>query len=95
MHKFSHALIKLNPLLVHVNDFFLCIFQPPKGKAPTRGAKQIHTENTASIYFYRNISLCAALVYHTVNIGFYFDKISTVTIVSLRIYFLYIPLKFI
>lgn len=54
---------------------------PPKGKAPTRGAKQIHTENTASIYFYRNISLCAALVYHTVNIGFYFDQISTVTII--------------
>ncbi|CAH2103858.1 unnamed protein product [Euphydryas editha] len=54
---------------------------PQKGKAPTRGAKQIHTENNATVYFYRNISLAAALVYHSITIAFYFDEISTGTII--------------
>lgn len=46
-----------------------------KGKAPTKGAKQILTENTSTVYFYRNMSLAATLLYNFVSICFYFESI--------------------
>ncbi|CAH0716066.1 unnamed protein product, partial [Brenthis ino] len=53
---------------------------PQKGKAPTKGAKQILTENTATVYFYRNMALGAGLFYNFVTMGFYFESISYTSI---------------
>ncbi|OWR46338.1 transmembrane protein 208 [Danaus plexippus] len=37
---------------------------PQKGKAPTKGAKQILTENAATVSFYRNMAVCAGLFFN-------------------------------
>ena len=56
---------------------------PPKGKAPTKGAKQILVENTATVNFYRNMSLGAASFYGLVTF-FYYDSL-TIGILCLNI----------
>lgn len=50
---------------------------PPKGKAPTKGAKQILTENAATINFYRNMALGASTVYALVTLILYSDNLTT------------------
>ncbi|CAG9131598.1 unnamed protein product [Plutella xylostella] len=49
---------------------------PPKGKAPTKGAKQIVEENLATIKFYRNMSLAAAAIYSTVTLALFYDSLT-------------------
>ncbi|XP_026500785.1 transmembrane protein 208 [Vanessa tameamea] len=64
---------------------------PPKGKAPTRGAKQIFTENRATVNFYRNISLVTSLIYHSTTLALHFRDITSGTILlNLIVSILYI-----
>ncbi|XP_049886303.1 transmembrane protein 208 [Pectinophora gossypiella] len=49
---------------------------PQKGKAPTKGAKQILVENTATVNFYRNMALGASSFYGIVTALLYYDSIS-------------------
>lgn len=57
---------------------------PPKGKAPTKGAKQILMENTATVNFYRNMALGATALYGAVTLTLYYDNF-TVGIIFLNI----------
>lgn len=57
-------------------------FQPQKGKTPTKGAKQILMENTATVSFYRNMALGAGLFHCLLLIAIYADSITPLTIVS-------------
>lgn len=57
------------------------IFQP-KGKAPTKGAKQILMENSATVNFYRNMALGAGLFHSVLLIVLYSDSLTPWTIVS-------------
>ncbi|KAI8430969.1 hypothetical protein MSG28_001065 [Choristoneura fumiferana] len=49
---------------------------PPPKKAPTKGAKQILVENSATVNFYRNMSLGAALFYSIVTGVFYYEDLT-------------------
>ncbi|XP_045784731.1 transmembrane protein 208 isoform X2 [Maniola jurtina] len=49
---------------------------PPKGKVPTKGAKQILTENASTVSFYRNMALGAGLAYNIVTLTFYYESLS-------------------
>ncbi|XP_072930559.1 transmembrane protein 208 [Epargyreus clarus] len=53
---------------------------PHKGKVPTKGAKQILTENVATVNFYRNMSLGAGLFFNIVSSVFYYDSLTGLTI---------------
>ncbi|RVE51041.1 hypothetical protein evm_004332 [Chilo suppressalis] len=53
---------------------------PPKGKAPTKGAKQILMENSATVNFYRNMALGAGLFHCAFLIALYLDSITSWTI---------------
>ncbi|CAH0578013.1 unnamed protein product [Chrysodeixis includens] len=57
---------------------------PPKGKAPTKGAKQILVENTATVNFYRNMALGSTAFYGVISLGFYYDNF-TWGIISLNV----------
>ncbi|KAJ8737017.1 hypothetical protein PYW07_000288 [Mythimna separata] len=50
---------------------------PPKGKAPTKGAKQILMENVSTISFYRIMALGATAVYGVISVGFFWDNLTT------------------
>ncbi|XP_014361956.2 transmembrane protein 208 isoform X2 [Papilio machaon] len=50
---------------------------PPKGKAPTKGAKQILAENTATVTFYRNMSLGATAFFNIITFIFFYDQMTT------------------
>ncbi|XP_047040607.1 transmembrane protein 208 [Helicoverpa zea] len=49
----------------------------PKGKPPTKGAKQILVENSETVSFYRNMSLAAAALYGTATVSLYWDNLTT------------------
>ncbi|XP_023938729.1 transmembrane protein 208 isoform X2 [Bicyclus anynana] len=53
----------------------------PKGKAPTKGAKQILTENAATVSFYRNMALGAGAAYNIVTVMFYYESITVASLV--------------
>ncbi|KAL0851974.1 hypothetical protein ABMA28_000251 [Loxostege sticticalis] len=53
---------------------------PPKGKAPTKGAKQILMENSATVNFYRNMALGAGLFHSVLLIVLYSDSLTPWTI---------------
>lgn len=57
-------------------------FQPQKGKAPTKGAKQILVENAATVNFYRNMALGAAGFYAVLTVALYYDSLSAGIMVS-------------
>ncbi|CAK1588644.1 unnamed protein product [Parnassius mnemosyne] len=63
---------------------------PQKGKAPTRGAKQILSENGATVLFYRNMSLGASGLYNVITFIFFYHNMSylmmTMNIVATIIY---------
>jgi len=44
--------------------------QPPKGKTGTKGQKQIHEENEATLKFYRNMIGAVSAVYILVHLAF-------------------------
>ncbi|KAM3968795.1 transmembrane protein 208 isoform 2-T2 [Aphomia sociella] len=48
---------------------------PVKGKPPTKGAKQILVENTATVSFYRNMALTACILYCILTPIFYYDNL--------------------
>ncbi|XP_026317252.1 transmembrane protein 208 [Hyposmocoma kahamanoa] len=50
---------------------------PQKGKAPTKGAKQILVENAATVNFYRNMALGAASFYAVLTAALYYDSLTT------------------
>ncbi|KAG6457140.1 transmembrane protein 208-like [Manduca sexta] len=54
---------------------------PQKGKAPTKGAKQILAENSATVSFYRNMSLGACAVYTSVTLFLYYEYLTAWVIV--------------
>lgn len=54
---------------------------PQKGKAPTRGAKQILMENAATVTFYRNMALGSTLFYGVFMSLLYPEQISAWVIV--------------
>ncbi|KAI5647041.1 hypothetical protein NE865_01296 [Phthorimaea operculella] len=49
---------------------------PQKGKAPTKGAKQILLENESTRTFYRNMSLGAAALYAVITGALYYDSLT-------------------
>lgn len=53
-----------------------------KGKAPTKGAKQILLENSVTLNFYRNMSLVAIAAYGVVTTCLYLEDLTTGVIVS-------------
>ncbi|CAB3225890.1 unnamed protein product [Arctia plantaginis] len=63
---------------------------PQKGKAPTKGAKQILVENTATVNFYRNMALGATGFYAAVTLALYSDCLTAgiicLNILALSIY---------
>ncbi|CAH2269910.1 jg25561 [Pararge aegeria aegeria] len=63
---------------------FLTIFKKRpnrKVKVPTKGAKQILTENAATVSFYRNMALGAGAAYNLATLAFYYDSMTTLGIV--------------
>lgn len=62
---------------------------PQKGKAPTKGAKQILVENTATVNFYRNMALGATGLYAVVTLALYTDNL-TAGIICLNVLILLI-----
>ncbi|KAF9804905.1 hypothetical protein SFRURICE_007808 [Spodoptera frugiperda] len=54
---------------------------PQKGKAPTKGAKQILLENSVTLNFYRNMSLVAIAAYGVVTTCLYLEDLTTGVIV--------------
>ncbi|XP_063632908.1 transmembrane protein 208 [Cydia splendana] len=49
---------------------------PPPKKAPTKGAKQILSENTATVLFYRNMALAACAFYSILTGALYYDQLT-------------------
>ncbi|XP_028170838.1 transmembrane protein 208 [Ostrinia nubilalis] len=49
---------------------------PPKGKAPTKGAKQILMENSATVSFYRNMAVGAGVFHVLLLICVYADSVT-------------------
>ncbi|KAJ0183913.1 hypothetical protein K1T71_000336 [Dendrolimus kikuchii] len=47
-----------------------------KGKAPTKGAKQILVENTATVNFYRNMALGSSVFYGINTSIFYYEHLT-------------------
>lgn len=63
------------------NKMKINLFQQ-KGKAPTKGAKQILLENSVTLNFYRNMSLVAIAAYGVVTTCLYLEDLTTGVIVS-------------
>ncbi|XP_063546212.1 transmembrane protein 208 [Cydia strobilella] len=49
---------------------------PPPKKAPTKGAKQILSENIATVLFYRNMALAASAFYGIFTGALYYDQLT-------------------
>ncbi|XP_041986721.1 transmembrane protein 208 [Aricia agestis] len=49
---------------------------PQKGKTPTKGAKQILMENTATVSFYRNMAIAAGLTYNLLAFTLFAESLS-------------------
>lgn len=58
---------------------------PPKGKPPTKGAKQILMENIATVNFYRNMALGASAFYGIIAALLYYENL-TVWILFLNLF---------
>ncbi|XP_068618306.1 transmembrane protein 208 [Battus philenor] len=64
---------------------------PHKGKTPTKGSKQIMAENTATVLFYRNMSLGAGAFYNIFFFIFFYEHMSTfIMVMNILIMVIYI-----
>lgn len=80
-----HSLLEEICFFNNIISIMLCelSLQPQKGKAPTKGAKQILSENAATITFYRNMALGSTLFYGILMAILYPDEVTVWIIVSL------------